>query len=83
MSVFRTDPGECIVCGAEHCACTVGGPIAITQMPARDAASVVATPLAMSTAAPLVADGVQATLPAGQVTTAHYRRGKNRKGSSL
>jgi hypothetical protein len=70
MSIWRRDPGPCIVCGAAHTACTAGDgeEIAIVQMPLRDAA---ASP------SPLEADRVQATLPPGQFTTGTYRRRKN------
>jgi hypothetical protein len=64
--IGRRDPGACIVCGAAHCACG-GGPIAIVQLPARDGAAVELTGL------PLVAEIIQASLPAGQFTTATYR----------
>lgn len=69
MSLFRTDPGDCLVCGAPHCACG-GGPIVVVQLPQRDAAAAVTPAFA------LVAEQVQATLPPGQVTTGTYRRGK-------
>jgi hypothetical protein len=38
---WRRDPGECIVCGAAHCACTVdgAGPILVEQLPATAAAN--------------------------------------------
>ena len=36
----RSDPGECLVCGAAHCSCGPGGPIAVPQAPMRDAAAV-------------------------------------------
>lgn len=45
MSLGRSDPGECIVCGAVHCACTDdSGPILIAQTPAFDAAHRAAEP---------------------------------------
>lgn len=72
MSFWRRYPGDCPICGAAHTSCrSDDGPIAIVQMPARDAAA--ARALA-SAAAPLKAD--QATLPPGQVTTGTYRRKK-------
>ena len=73
MRFGRTDPGACPICGASHCSCIAGdagGGIAIVQLPARDAAA------AEIVAPPLVAEVVQATLPAGQFTTGTYRRKK-------
>jgi hypothetical protein len=36
--MFREDPGPCPICGAAHTACSAdSGPIAIPQLPARDA----------------------------------------------
>lgn len=73
MGYYRTDPGPCGICGAAHCACTAdAGPIAIPQLPARDATP--PTPIT----APLKAEQVQATLPEGQVTTGTYRRGRKK-----
>lgn len=40
---FRHDPGDCLVCGAAHCACGgAGEPITVVQLPARDAAELAA-----------------------------------------
>jgi hypothetical protein len=65
--MFGPDPGRCPICGAAHTACTAdSGPILVDQLPA-SAASV-----------PLMADVVQATLPAGEFTTGTYRRPKKR-----
>jgi len=71
MNPFRTDPGECIVCGAPHCSCG-GGLITVVQLPQRDAA-------AELNRVPLVAEVVQQTLPPGQFTTATYRGEGRRK----
>jgi hypothetical protein len=39
MSLFgRHDPGACPICDAPHCSCRAPGPIAVVQLPARDAA---------------------------------------------
>lgn len=65
--MVKVDPGECLICGAQHCSCG-GGPIEVAQLPQRDAAA--AAELAR---VPLVAEVVQATLPAGQFTTGTYR----------
>jgi hypothetical protein len=70
--MFGEDPGDCIVCGAAHCACG-GGPIEIAQLPARDAAAARARGLELR------AEIVQATLPPGQFTTATYL-GKKKRG---
>lgn len=44
--MFRTDPGPCPICGTAHSACTAdAGPIAIEQLPARDALAAAAQPL--------------------------------------
>jgi hypothetical protein len=69
----RTDPGECPICGAAHCACGDSGPIAIVQLPARDAAAAAEVPHV-----PLVAELVQETLAPGSFTTATYRGKKPR-----
>lgn len=71
----RSDPGPCPICGADHTACTTdSGPITVVQLPARDAAAA-----ADLVRVPLVAEVVQATLPAGQFTTGTYRGDRNRK----
>jgi hypothetical protein len=70
MFVPRSDPGECLICGAAHCACVAGGPLVVQQLPAS------ADCEAVSSAPPLVADAVQATLPAGSFTSGTYRRRK-------
>lgn len=79
MRFGRTDPGECPICGAPHCSCTAGGGIEIVQLPNRDAAAALAR--AEVVAPPLVAEVVQAGLPAGEFTTGTYRR-KKTSGSS-
>jgi hypothetical protein len=67
MRFGRTDPGDCLVCGAAHCSC--GGPgLEVAQLPNRDAAA------ALERAAPAsAAETVQATLPAGSFTSGTYR----------
>jgi len=66
--LFRRDPGPCIVCGAPHTSCTGPSvPTVLAQLPQRDRA---VAPVVSSTP---VNDAVQATLPVGQTTTAHYR----------
>jgi len=68
----RNDPGDCPICGAAHCSCG-GGPIAIAQLPARDAAMQI-----QSTETP-----AELEPPPGEpetFTTATYR-GRNRDGS--
>lgn len=71
MSWGRPDPGDCLICGAAHCACG-GGPILVQQLPASAAAAELAR-------VPLVAEVIQATLPAGHVTSATYRGEGKRK----
>jgi hypothetical protein len=87
---LRHDPGPCPICGAEHTACTADpGPIAIVQLPARDAAvqggaAGMPSPAAPPGASPapppaapapaLKADAIQATLGPNAFTSAHYRR---------
>jgi len=68
------DPGPCPICGAAHTACMSGtGPIAIAQLPARDAqVQALASP-----AAPLL-ESERVPLADGQFTTATYR-GKGQK----
>ena len=68
---LRTDPGDCPICGAAHCACG-GGPIEQVQLPQRDAAAALERRASNGTAA----EAVQATLPPGQFTSGTYRRGK-------
>jgi len=71
---IRTDPGECIICGAAHCACGGGGAIEVVQLPQRDARQ------AELAGVPLVAELVQTTLPPGHFTSATYRgEGKRRR----
>lgn len=66
----RASVGACPICGAAHTSCTTGsGPITSVMLPARDAEV---------QAPPLVAELVQATLPAGQFTTGSYR-GKGKR----
>lgn len=77
MHFGRTDPGECPICGAPHCSCG-GSAIEIVQLPNRDAAAALAR--AELVAPPLIAEVVQAGLPAGEFTTGTYRRKKG--GSS-
>ena len=76
MSLFRSDPGDCLLCGAAHCSCG-GGPIEIAQVPQRDAAAARELP-----AVPLVAETVQATLEPGSFTSATYRGSKKRGSRS-
>lgn len=64
----RRDPGDCLVCGAPHCSCGGTDPIAVVQLPARDAAAALAL-ASPATAAPL-GDGTDATRP---FSTATYR----------
>jgi hypothetical protein len=71
---MRIDPGDCLVCGAPHCSCG-GGPVLVEQLPAT-AAQLAASAAPAPAAAPLVAETVQATLPAGQFTSGTYRRRK-------
>jgi hypothetical protein len=71
MSVVRTDPGECLICGAPHCTCGDGGPIVVEQLPQRDAAAALTTTVQ--------AAAIQATLPPGQFTTGSYRGDKDKK----
>jgi hypothetical protein len=60
----RTDPGDCLICGAAHCSCGGDG-LTVEQLPATAAARALATTPQAAT--------VQATLPAGQFTTGTYR----------
>jgi hypothetical protein len=69
MSLWRSDPGECPICGAAHHGCTGDDPLEVVQMPAKDAAA--AREKALN-------DAVQAT-PPGQFTTGTYRRPKKSK----
>jgi len=94
MSIFRQDPGPCPVCGAAHSACTTDpGPIAVVQLPARDAAVLraagvpspvppgVLSPAPTDAPAPapaLKADAVQAALGPNEFTSATYRKGRRR-----
>ncbi len=66
---WRPAPGPCLVCGAPHSTCSDNGPITVQQLPA--------TAEAISHG--LVAEQVQATLPAGSFTTATYRRPKGKR----
>jgi hypothetical protein len=64
MNIWRTDPGDCIVCGAAHCACTGDdGPTVIEQLPA-------------TATARTRARSVDPTPPSGPFNTGTYRRGK-------
>lgn len=74
MRFGRTDPGNCLICGAPHCSCGGGGPIVVVQLPSRDGTA--PQSITVTAAAPLHAEAVQATLPPGQVTTGTYRRAK-------
>jgi hypothetical protein len=81
--MFRRDPGPCPVCGAAHTTCTAAtGPVMVVQLPARDGARTPvlreATPVPVLSSTP-VNDAIQAALPAGQMTTAHYRGEKGRR----
>ena len=71
-SLWRRDPGPCPICGAPHTACTTdtAHSLIVPQLPARDAS-------APAVVAPLRAETLQATLPAGQFTTGTYRGGTN------
>lgn len=70
--MFKTDPGQCPICGAAHTACrSDAGPIRIVQLPNRDAAEVKAPEL--------VAEQLQPSLPPSHFTTATYR---GKKGES-
>jgi hypothetical protein len=62
----RFDPGPCIICGAEFCACTSNPATEVVALPARDAAAT-----AVGSAEVPVSDEV--------FTTATYR-GRNRDG---
>jgi len=69
----RLDPGDCPICGAPHCSCTDSGPIAIAQLPNRDAALQI-----QATEGP-----AELVPPPGEpetFTTATYR-GRNRDGT--
>jgi hypothetical protein len=66
----RIDPGPCPICGAEHSACTSDtGPIAVAQLPARDALAQSQGSLASETV----------SLALGQFSTATYRGTKGQK----
>ena len=73
MGLF-SDPGDCVICGAAHCSCDAG-PIAIPQLPARDAAHglMVDAPRAPAVADP---DAAPPALPADTFTSGTYRRPK-------
>jgi hypothetical protein len=74
MSIVRTDPGRCLICGAAHTACTVNsGPITAVQLPARDGELEPPPLVGAVETPPLVAEVVQDTLPAGQFTSGTYR----------
>ena len=76
-AVLFRDPGPCPVDDAPHTGCTAPhAPIVVTLLPQRDAA--VAAALAAAGSTTPVNDAMQATLPPGQFTTAHYR---GRKGA--
>ena len=77
MSFGRTDPGDCPICGAAHCACG-GGPIEVVQLPQRDAAAALELRLELQPV-PLKADEVQAALPPGEFTAGTYRGTKKRR----
>ncbi len=84
MRPGRTDPGDCIVCGAAHCSC--GGPgREVVQLPNRDAARASSDPLLGTLAAPAgevnAGDPAprQSTLPPGSFSTATYRGTKPRR----
>jgi len=70
----RTDPGECPVCGAAHCACGPSGPITVVQLPARDHASARTSSdrLLGTEAAPALEAGAIDSAPSS-FTTATYR----------
>lgn len=81
--MFRPSPGPCPICGAAHTTCVAdSGPIAVVQLPARDAAAVV------TGAAPVpqgVMSDVVSSPPLGDGTdgrpfaTATYRGPKDKK----
>jgi regulator of RNase E activity RraA len=70
---WRSDPGDCLICGAAHTSCTgdADGVIVITQTPAKDAAE-----RANTTSA--VEDGPSVSEPRGPVTTGTYPRRTHR-----
>jgi hypothetical protein len=67
--LFRWDPGPCPVCGVAHTACTAPND---QSMRVPILGSGVTIPVA-PVVPPLQAERVQATLPAGQFTSATYR----------
>lgn len=90
--MFRQDdPGPCPICGAAHSACTaVSGPIAVAQLPARDALAAVtagvtaeATPSAQRDVAQQVAADRSGDLGDGSddrpFSTATYRGKKKQR----
>jgi hypothetical protein len=81
MRFGRIDPGECPICGAPHCSCGGAG-VEVVQLPNRDAAAALerAAPAPELVVVPLVAEVVQATLPAGQFTSATYRGNRKARG---
>jgi hypothetical protein len=57
MSLFgRHDPGNCPICDAPHCSCRAPGPIAVVQLPHRDAARM-SSALPLGTSASLAGEG--------------------------
>lgn len=71
MTLGRTSPGACPICGAAHAACTAGaGPITSALAPARDAAAAPARTV-------LASESVR--LGPGQFTTATYRGTKKKR----
>ena len=63
----RTDPGECLVCGAAHCSCGGTASIEVVQLPARDAAA------ALALASPAVAAPLGDGADRRPFSTATYR----------
>jgi len=84
MSLFRADPGPCIVCGAPHTICTGETVMATAILGAGIDVPPPSVPLATASAVivaptPLRAEEIQTTLPPGQFTTATYRRPPRRR----
>jgi len=73
VQIPRSDPGDCLVCGAAHCACAGEG-VMVQQL----RASADQVPGEPAAGVPTVADKVQATLPPGQFTTGTYRGRRQR-----
>ena len=80
MAFIRRDPGPCIVCGAPHTTCTAPPQptvaVSVRRLPLPARAAIITAPREIITpdSSTPINDALQALLPAGQVTTAHYRR---------